>query len=292
MLFGKVTLRFLLICLLLAGLPSSGKGANLSSRATITAHHLTIELIPDAHELIAQDLIDLRIDGQAKAVTFTLAPALRIESIVMPAQTASGHVAPDAQPVRVTSEILSQPETQSITVTLPTAHTDSLTLLWAYRGTINDPPREPRHLRFVTPSETSGHIGPEGVYLSSESQWYPGVEGSMSRFRLVATVPASWKVVSQGKEEFVKTVNGKTRSEWLVRELSEALSLVANRFVATSRDWTGPDGTRIRLATYLFPDNAQLADEYLDAMQQYLQAYIPLLGAYPFEKFAVVDNFF
>lgn len=292
MLFGKVILRFLLISLLLAGLPSSGKGASFSSRATITAHHLTIELIPDAHELIAQDRIELRIDGQAKAVTFTLAPTLRIESIVIPAQTASGQVAPDAQPVRFTSEILSQPGTQSITVTLPTTHTDNLTLLWAYRGTINDPPREPRHLRFVTPSETSGHIGPEGVYLSSETQWYPDVEGSMSSFRLDATVPVSWQVVTQGNERSVSAENGKTHSEWINRESSEALSVVANRFVATSRDWKGPDGTSIRLSTYLFPDNAQLADEYLDATQKYLQAYIPLLGPYPFEKFAVVENFF
>ena len=47
-----------------------------------------------------------------------------------------------------------------------------------YHGVINDPPRDPRHLRFVTPSETAGHIGPEGVYVSSESSLvsrYPGI---------------------------------------------------------------------------------------------------------------------
>ena len=32
--------------------------------------------------------------------------------------------------------------------------------------------------------------------------------------------------------------------------------------------------------------------EYLDATARYLDAYIPLLGPYPFEKFAVVENFF
>ena len=36
---------------------------------------------------------------------------------------------------------------------------------WTYHGLIDDPPREPRHLRFVTPSETSGYIGPEGDLL-------------------------------------------------------------------------------------------------------------------------------
>ncbi|MBI3355608.1 MAG: hypothetical protein HY038_02325, partial [Nitrospirae bacterium] len=34
------------------------------------------------------------------------------------------------------------------------------------------------------------------------------------------------------------------------------------------------------------------ADEYLDATSKYLDAYVPILGDYPFEKFAVVENFF
>ncbi len=36
---------------------------------------------------------------------------------------------------------------------------ERLVLDFDYAGELNDPPREPRHLRFVTPSETSGHIG-------------------------------------------------------------------------------------------------------------------------------------
>jgi aminopeptidase N len=292
MIFGKVCLFSSLTGLLLAGLYCPSEGASLSGGASITAHDLTIELIPTTHELIARDRVEIRADGQVKAITFTLSPTLRVDSIGMLAQPTAGQIAQDVQPVTFRSEILSQPQTQNITVMLPASHTNNFTLLWAYRGAINDPPREPRHLRFVTPSETSGHIGPEGVYLSSESQWYPEIEGSWSRFRLDVTVPAGWMVVTQGREQSERTENGKTRSEWTVRDSSESLSLVANRFVAARRDWKAPDGTMIQLWTYLFPDNAQLADEYLDATQKYLQAYIPLLGSYPFEKFAVVENFF
>jgi aminopeptidase N len=292
MLFGKVCLFSSLTGLLLAGLYCPSEGAGLSNGAIITAHDLNIELIPATHELIARDRVEMRADGQAITITFTLAPTLRVDSIGMLAPSTSGQVAPDVQSVTFRSEVLSQPSTQKITVTLPAAHADSLALLWVYGGAINDPPREPRHLRFVTPSETSGHIGSDGVYLSSESQWYPDIEGSLSRFRLDATVPAGWKVVTQGREQSERTENGKTYSEWTVRDSSEALSLVANRFVTMSRDWKAPDGTMIQLSTYLFPDNAQLADEYLDATQEYLQAYSPILGPYPFEKFAVVENFF
>ena len=81
-------------------------------------------------------------------------------------------------------------------------------------------------------------------------------------------------------------------TEWAVTRPSEALTLVANTFVSTFRDWTAKTGQRIRLSTYLFPNDAHLAGEYLDATAHYLDAYIPLLGPYPFEKFAVVENFF
>jgi hypothetical protein len=81
-------------------------------------------------------------------------------------------------------------------------------------------------------------------------------------------------------------------SAWVVADRSEALTLVANRFVVKSREWTSRDGQPVELATYLFPDNAHLADEYLDATAAYLDAYIPILGAFPFDKFAVVENFF
>ena len=174
-----------------------------------------------------------------------------------------------------------------------------VTLEVHYHGVINDPPRDPRHLRFVTPSETAGHIGLEGVYVSSESYWYPDIPESLSTYALLVAVPTGWTVVTQGKAgESHACPAGLCRNdkmvmtEWTVTQPSEALTLVANIFVSTFRDWTAKTGQRIQLSTYLFPDDAHLAEEYLDATARYLDAYIPLLGPYPFEKFAVVENFF
>lgn len=162
----------------------------------------------------------------------------------------------------------------------------------SYRGQINDPPREPRHLRFVTPSETAGHIGLEGVYLSGESHWYPDVMGSFSTYRVTAQVPQGWTVVASGRKEGETTSAGKISSTWIVQDKSEALTLVANKFVTTSRKWKSPTGQRVELQTHFLPDNAGLADEYLDATARYLDAYVKILGNYPFDKFAVVENFF
>jgi hypothetical protein len=174
-----------------------------------------------------------------------------------------------------------------------------MNLVVSYHGLINDPPREPRHLRFVTPSETAGHIGSEGVYLSSETQWYPDLPESLSTYALHIALPEGWMAVTQGKPQTTMPCavercrrNGLFVTDWDSILPSEALTLVANRFVAKTRDWTAGTGQVVQLAAYLFPEDAHLADEYLDATARYLDVYIPLLGPYPFHTFAVVENFF
>ena len=45
-------------------------------------------------------------------------------------------------------------------------------------------------------------------------------------------------------------------------------------------------------ATYLLPQNQHLAAAYLRATAGYIALYSDLFGPYPFQKFAVVENFF
>lgn len=268
--------------------------AALSDQENVTSIHHTIsaELILAAHELVASDQIELDIEPQVTPVTFSLAPTLHVDSITMQTHSASdGQRSPD-EVVPFTSVRPSETMVQRIVVSLPKDHGRRVTLVMSYRGQINDPPREPRHLRFVTPSETAGHIGLEGVYLSGESQWYPDVIGSFSTYRVTIQVPQGWTVVGSGRKESDTTSEGKTASTWMVQNQSEAFTLVANKFVTTSREWKSPTGQRVELQTHFLPDNAGLADEYLDATARYLDTYVRILGSYPFDKFAVVENFF
>ena len=253
-------------------------------RVTILSHDIVVTLTPARHELYAIDSVELELPPRVTSVSFTLAPTLQIESILFDSR-------PD-ESLPFTREGTTQSSGGQVVVTLPADHGPHLSLQWNYRGIVKDPPREPRHLRFVTPSETAGHIGPEGVYLSSESQWYPDIEGSLSAYRVVAETPEGWTVVTQGAKKQETTRDGVTTSTWDAPIRSEALTLVANRFVVKAREWTGPDGRPIELATYFFPEDAHLADEYLEATAKYLDAYVLLLGDYPFEKFVVVENFF
>jgi aminopeptidase N len=280
-----------LLCI--AGIWAPGVAASsISDRPVVLSHDLAVELRPSTHELIGRDQIDIELPLRAAAVTFSISPTVKIDRILLRAHSAVSTATVSDTALSFTTEQVVRPPEQRVTVALPGAHDGRVTLVWIYRGTIDDPPKEPRHLRFVTPSETAGHIGPEGVYLSSESQWYPDIEGSLSAYRLTALVPQGWSVVTQGKKTEETTDGEHVSSTWVVSDRSEALTLVANRFAIKSRAWKSRNGQSIELATYFFPDNAGLADEYLDATSNYLDVYIPILGEFPFEKFAVVENFF
>jgi hypothetical protein len=54
----------------------------------------------------------------------------------------------------------------------------------------------------------------------------------------------------------------------------------------------GSGGGGIPVYTYFYPDNVTMADSYRKAAEEYLDLYVSLFGPYPFEKFAVVENFF
>lgn len=262
----------------------------------IIRHELCANIDPDQHRLTVIDRMVVRVGGSQPPLDFTLAKSLLLETVAIVTRMGSEE---RLTPVSMSpGDAAIDSNLRSLRVSLPDHQQEDVTLEWRYRGAIDDPPQEPRHLRFVTPSETSGHIGPEGVYLSSETGWYPDLAGSLASYALTVEIPGGWTTVSQGRGG-AKQDCTKPRSDGSCVSLqtwtsgvTEALTLVANRFTVTTRDWKGANGQAVRLATYLFPDDAALADEYLDATVKYLDTYVPLLGAFPFEQFAVVENFF
>lgn len=254
---------------------------------TVRHHDLHVELRPESHTIMARDTIRLtgHSDG-GQVLHVQLNPDLEIEEIVL----SNG-------PLLFWEEDLSSSDnkqdasgwTRTIDIHLPetSSPSDETSVRIAYRGHIQDAPTASPGLRFVRPDSTLGYIGEEGVYLTSETSWYPHVRGSLATFRVTATVPAGWRAVTHGQE--VSFTEGETTatSEWNVRTRTEALTLAANRFVKRESRWNG-----IEIATYVFPEDAHVADQYVEATTRYLEWYTKLLGPYPFSKFAVVENFF
>jgi len=289
---------FLAVLLNHGALSIAGAADLVIPRAVIRHHELFVQIVPDQHALIAKDRVTLEVPEQNTPIRFSLASTLQIDRVALVHASSGAEISIHDVPFEF--ERGSMPGlARQVIIPSQVVAAGLVTLEVHYHGVINDPPRDPRHLRFVTPSETAGHIGPEGVYVSSESYWYPDVQESLSTYTLLVAVPAGWTVVTQGKAGESRVCpaglcrdDTMVMTEWTVTQPSEAVTLVANRFVTSFRDWIAKTGQRVQLSTYLFPDDAHLAEEYLDATARYLDAYIPLLGPYPFEKFAVVENFF
>lgn len=296
---GSVAASLLLPAFLGVTLPSLTAASNPQSVGPIIRQHdLFVQIDPDRHAMIASDRMTIDVPPATKPVRFSLASTVQLDRVVLAVEHNSADKSDRDLPFEIDhATVSSQP--QHITIPAAILPAGTITLTAYYHGVMNDPPKEPRHLRFVTPSETAGHIGPEGVYLSSESNWYPDLPESLSTYRLRLALPNGWTAVTQGKPLATGPCpsplcqqEDQVVTEWNLPYPSEALTIVANRFVSKSRRWTSKSGQSVELAAYLFPENAQLADEYIDATARYLDAYIPLLGPYPFDSFAVVENFF
>ena len=258
----------------------------------ILHHDLTVTIHPEHHELMAEDTLKLKRGTHDPSIPIRLLlnPTLIVKEVRI-----DDRRVPFKEPEQESHSTTQGSHTQDhlsrmIEINQPPSSNQRTQMMVTivYQGTINDPPRRSPGLRFVRPDTTMGHIGPQGVYLSSETHWYPDVPGrSLATFTVHATVPKQWEVVTQGREMSRRSLPDRLTTEWQVYAKSEALTLVANHFVKQQRDWNG-----INLATYLFPEDAHLAETYLTATARYLTMYQQLLGRYPFPKFAVVENFF
>lgn len=157
----------------------------------------------------------------------------------------------------------------------------------AYEGTFRDkPPEDP--VNTEDPSfGVAGTISDGGVFLGDGAGWYPEVEGRGATFRVRVEAPEGFEAVTAGKRIRRGTSAGRTFSEWETSYPIRGLSLSAGRYVVRDRSVGN-----VTLSTCFFPGNDHLSGRYLDAVERYLRLYGPLFGPYPFEKFAVVENFF
>ena len=239
-------------------------------------HNLTITVQPQHHSLTAKDVITFqRSSILPSVIELILNKNLVIDEIHINDSNVSIEQDTEAEHLL------------RIPLPSPVEADSALSITVRYHGMIADQPKKNPDLRFIKPDKTTGYIGSEGVYLTSETQWYPTMANTLATFQVNSTVPNGWETVTQGKEVSRTASQNHTTSNWNIPNPSEALTLAANHFVKQTREWNG-----ITLATYLFPEDAALAEQYLDATATYLEMYTTLLGPYPFSKFAVVENFF
>ena len=166
-------------------------------------------------------------------------------------------------------------------------------LILNYEGTIDDRIAQAGGEYAQSFSESSGIISEEGVFLSRASAWVPEFENQLITFRLLvgfAEGAESWSAVSQGvmRETEVSSNNGDTelRTMFSAGSPQEEVYLVAADFTVYEQQ-----AGDVQALAFLRSDDQNLATRYLDATARYLALYEPLLGDYPYSKFALVENF-
>jgi len=172
-------------------------------------------------------------------------------------------------------------------LTVMTAAGGPLAISIRYRLILNDP----------LPSAAAGSEDPsygvnasissQGVFLGNSIAWYPRPTLTPLRRTIRISAPAGMEGITAGERLSRETSAGVTRSVWQEEPPVGDLALAAGPYLIKERQLPG-----ILVSTYLYPENAHLADGYLEAVSGYLKLFSELFGPYPFSKFAVVENFF
>ena len=159
-----------------------------------------------------------------------------------------------------------------------------------YQGVIHHPLESEGQEYARSFATTSGTIGEEGIMLSGGSWWVPTFDDRLMTFEMLVDVPRGWDSVSQGGRTLheEREIEGDPRriAVWECKHPMEEIYLIAARFHEYWRN-TG----NVAALAFLREEDEALANRYLDVTSQYIEMYRHLIGPYPFEKFALVENF-
>lgn len=156
-----------------------------------------------------------------------------------------------------------------------------------YAGVVYDSLRAPKVAYSRGFETTSGLIDERGVYLHGGTFWIPWGGEGLIRFRLRVLVPPGWESVSQGTwAERRVTDEGGVESLWVVGDPMNQVYLIAGPYRV--REAENGD---VKAYTFTYEDTPEdLCNTYLDATGDYLRLYEDMIGPYPFDKFAMVEN--
>jgi len=125
-----------------------------------------------------------------------------------------------------------------------------------------------------------GYLNDSGAYLDSSVAWYPASEHSISGFSITTKRIKDWHVISAGGRSESKDV-----TTWSSEIPHDDLYLLAGPYHLYEQAHRN-----LKLQVWLLSPDEALANIYLTQSAESIDEYSELLGAYPFAKFAVIEN--
>jgi aminopeptidase N len=255
----------------------------LQAAGAAPAPHYVIDarLDPAAKTLDADVVLRLPEKFAGKRVEFLLSRSLEVVSSVPAVRrqelgSAAGFVGINGLPPRASDAA----RASRYSVQLPAGRHE---LRLHYRGRVDFGFETPTQEYARGFAETAGVIRPEGVYLAGRSLWYPYLGETLATLELTAQAPAGWQIISAGSGQ-AGGADGKAR--WVSKQPLDELHIVGGPLTRYARS-AGAATAEVYLRK---PDDA-LAARYLEATARNLAMYRELLGPYPYDKFALVENF-
>ena len=164
---------------------------------------------------------------------------------------------------------------------------ESIRVVVEYAGAIYDSLRPPKAAYSRGFESTSGLIDPRGAYLNYASFWIPTRPDERFTFRCTLGTPPDWHGISQGALAATAHSPEGRVNIWDSPQPMEEIYLVAGPYTMRSEPRAG---VQVMTFTYANTDEA-LCKRYIDGTERYLKLYGSMIGPYPFDKFALVENF-
>ena len=272
-----VSLSLCYALLLIGGSASAQVVDAVESEPALVHHSLKVTLDPQNQSLWVEDTITLSDSILASPLRFSLNSNLRITNNPRRLQALATGPQADVPGINNTGALAAATTTYSISS--PRRNSNQLVLI--YSGTIFDNAEQTSAEYAQSFAQSSGIIGEQGVYLNKGSAWVADFGGDLISFEVqveFADSANSWTAVSQGDR-----LGG---NGWRSDQPMEEVYLIAANFTEYSQQ-----ADDVEVLAYLRTPDPDLATKYMDATGRYLALYEPLLGEYPYSKFALIENF-
>jgi hypothetical protein len=248
---------------LLVSCSANGQPAVLSQEIAVT-------LLPDSHQVAGKSTLKVSPHG-VSSISFRLAPDATVTGALVDGNSAQFNFLGGFMSI----ELPDQPGKETFTIEID------------YHCGFNDQPPQDAVSGEDPTYGVNGIVSRQGVFLGPRAAWYPSPTVTPGRRVVRINAPAGTEAITAGRRLSRGTAGGLSSSVWEEEHPAGDLSLSAGPYRIEERIVEG-----IPVYTYFTAANAQLSGRYLDASARYLGFYKTLFGPYPFEKFAVAENFF
>ena len=140
------------------------------------------------------------------------------------------------------------------------------------------------------------HIGPDGIFLSDGAAWHPRPlddDGLPALHRISVDIEplAGWALVASGDP--VAHLQSITDPVWNWRTPRpvDGLAIAGGQHQLHGRVHMTSHGP-VEVVMQVPAEHSKQASMFVDAACVYLDLYTPLLGAFPYKRFSIVENFF